>query len=272
MTASAQTPPKAKANAILVGMNKGLIYDDCHKFTPPADGEETMVVATVTFNGETVKMNVKGGEETAYSLNEYNPLVTSFAHTFTLQPHQDPANLTCYYSTFFTSEVAYKVPTGVTAYTGAVDGSVLKLAAIGNGVIPQSEAVILKATDNSIELLPSATQLEASSENDLEGTDVEKKLGDNQYALSRGENGVGFYLWNNKTIGANKAYLTLSGAAAASRAFTFDFGDGPTTGTEASPTFSPEGNDMMYDLNGMRVNGNYTKGFIIKEGKTIYHK
>ena len=271
MTASAQTPPKAKANAILVGMNKGLIYDDCHKFTPPADGEETMVVATVTLDGETVAM-AAGGETIHYSLNAPYPLVTSFVHTFTLQPHQDPANPTCYYSTFFTSEGAYKVPTGVTAYTGAVDGSVLKLAAIGNGVIPQSEAVILKATGNSIELLPSATQLEASSENDLEGTDVEKKLGDNQYALSRGENGVGFYLWNNKTIGANKAYLTLSGAAVASRAFTFDFGDGPTTGTEASPTFSPEGKDMMYDLNGMRVNGNYTKGFIIKEGKTIYHK
>ena len=29
------------------------------------------------------------------------------------------------------------------------------------------------------------------------------------YAMSLGQNGVGFYLWDGKPIGANKAYMTL---------------------------------------------------------------
>lgn len=124
-----------------------------------------------------ISIKIKNGEETAYSLNETKPLETFFAHTFTLKANKDPEHTENYYSTFFTNEYAYKVPTMAKAYEGDVesgdDADVLKLSNVG-GVIPQGEAVILKATDSSIEFLPSARRLDASSENDLEGTDKGK--------------------------------------------------------------------------------------------------
>ena len=71
-------------------MDEGKIYDDCHTFTPPTEGEGETLIATVTFDGDAVKMKVKNGEETAYSLNENKPLETFFAHTFKLKANQDP--------------------------------------------------------------------------------------------------------------------------------------------------------------------------------------
>ena len=183
-----------------------------------------------------------------------------------------------YYSTFYSKENAYQVPNGVTAYTGVVeesasnpDESVLKLTAIEGGIIPAEEPVILKATKSQVYLPYTTTTATKSTDNMLEGTDEETTLSANQYALSLGQYGVGFYLWNGKSIDAHKAYLTLT-ASAGTKAFTFQFEDGETTGIqEASPKSSPEGKELMYDLNGVRVNDNY-KGIVIKNGKKILKK
>ena len=266
------TIPCKESDAILVSMDEGKTYDDCHTFTPPTEEEETATVATVTFDEETVFFKVAGGEETPYSLNAERPLVTVFAHTFKLKANQDPDHPEDYYSTFFTSEGAYKLPTtkvSAKAYTGTVDGENLNMTDAGS-IIPQNEAVILKATGSSIVLLPSARQLEASSENDLEGTDKEMQLGSNQYALSLGQNGVGFYLWDGKEIGANKAYLTLSEEADA-KSFTFIFDDDPINAIqELTPAIS-ESEEATYNLNGMRVGKDY-KGIVIKNGKKVLMK
>ena len=266
------TIPCKESDAILVSMDEGKTYDDCHTFTPPTEEEETATIATVTFDEETVFFKVAGGEETPYSLNAERPLVTVFAHTFKLKANQDPDHPEDYYSTFFTSEGAYKLPTtkvSAKAYTGTVDGENLNMTDAGS-IIPQNEAVILKATGSSIVLLPSARQLEASSENDLEGTDKEMQLGSNQYALSLGQNGVGFYLWDGKEIGANKAYLTLSEEADA-KSFTFIFDDDPINAIqELTPAIS-ESEEATYNLNGMRVGKDY-KGIVIKNGKKVLMK
>ena len=107
---------------ILVGMDKGKIYDDCHTFTPPTEEGET-TIATVTLGEGVISIKIKNGEETAYSLNEDKPLETFFAHTFKLTANQDPAHPTNYYSTFYTSEGAYKVPAdgSAKAYAGKVE-------------------------------------------------------------------------------------------------------------------------------------------------------
>ena len=144
----------------------------------------------------------------------------------------------------------------------------LKLADVGN-IIHKSEAVILKATGSDITLMPSYNKAEASTGNVLEGTDVAKTLGANQYALSLGQNGVGFYLWNGKSIGANKAYLTLDGSAGA-KAFIFQFEDEETTGI-LKPVMDEKKDSPAYNLNGVRVNDSY-KGIVIKNGKKIYQK
>ena len=197
--------------------------------------------------------------------------------------NQDPDHTENYYSTFWSSTGAYQVPEGVTAYTGKVEDStsepntsVLKLTAIEDGIIPASQGVILRMTteDNSatkqqIALVKTTATGTWSGTNALMGTDEATTLGANQYALSLGQNGVGFYLWEGKEIGANKAYLTLSGSAGA-KAFIFQFDDDPTGIESLTPALS-EGEGAAYNLNGVRVDDNY-KGIVIKNGKKIYQK
>ena len=227
-----------------------------------------------TFDDDNVHMTVDGKDEMDFILSETYAITVCPAHTFRLKANQDPNHEENYYSPFYTSEGAYKVPSEATAYIGALGKSgttdVLKLTAVGN-IIHASEAVILKASQSDITLMPSCNKAEASTENVLEGTDEATTLSANQYALSLGQNGVGFYLWKGKSIGANKAYLTLDGSSSA-KAFTFEFENGETTGIqEASPKSSPEGKDLMYNLNGIRVNDNH-KGVVIKNGKKVLVK
>ena len=119
-------------------------------------------------------------------------------------------------------------------------------------------------------MMPSCNKAAASTESILKGTDEGKTLETNQYALSLGQNGVGFYLWEGKSIGAHKAYLTLPSSFGA-KAFIFQFDDDPTGIEEASPISSPEGEGAAYNLNGVRVDDSY-KGIVIKNGKKIYQK
>ena len=191
--------------------------------------------------------------------------------------NQDPNNKANYYSTFYSGKKAYSVPEGVTAYTGAVDGSVLKLTAIEGGIIPTGEAVILRltseedisATKQQFDLTATTTTATKSGTNELTGTDEATTLSTNDYALSLGQNGVGFYLWNGKSISAHKAYLTLERPTMA-KAFTFMFDDGETTAIEQPAIYGKQSGDT-YNLNGVRVNDNY-KGIVIKNGKKIYQK
>ncbi|MBQ0102971.1 MAG: hypothetical protein KBS99_02200, partial [Prevotellaceae bacterium] len=213
--------------------------------------------------------------------NNHSDLVESLAgrqyvtitEVFNITVNQDPNNKANYYSTFHSDKKAYSVPSGVTAYTGAVDGSVLKLTAIAGGIIPAGEAVILRlttedntATKKQFDLIATTTTATKSTDNKLLGTDVAKTLGTNDYALSLGQYGVGFYLWKDKSIDAHKAYLTLN-ASFGAKAFTFQFED------EASAIYNAEfimqnGDDAIYNLNGVRVNDNY-KGIVIKNGKKM---
>ena len=183
--------------------------------------------------------------------------------------NQDPNNKANYYSTFYSGTKAYSVPSGVTAYTGVAEGNVLKLTAIESGVIPAEEPVILKASQSQVYLPYTTTTATKSTDNMLEGTDEETTLSANQYALSLGQKGVGFYLWEGKAIGANKAYLTLN-ASGSAKAFIFQFDDDPTGIESLTPALS-EGEGAIYNLNGIRVNNGY-KGIVIKNGKKVYQK
>ena len=198
--------------------------------------------------------------------------------------NQDPSNKANYYSTFYSNKKAYSVPSGVTAYTGVVNdkGDALQLTAIESGIIPAGEAVILRltleeditATQQQFTLTATTTTATKSGTNALTGTDEEKTLGTNDYALSLGQNGVGFYLWNGKSISAHKAYLTLDdnddNEGGNAKAFIFQFDDDPTGIESLTPALS-EGEGAAYNLNGVRVNDSY-KGIVIKNGKKIYQK
>ncbi len=191
-----------------------------------------------------------------------------------LTVNQDPKKKEHYYSTFYSGKKAYAVHEGVTAYTGVVDGNVLKLTSITDGIIPAGEAVILRlttadntATKKQFALTATTTTATKSTNNALTGTDVAiEELGANDYALSLGHNGVGFYLWDGMTISAHKAYLTLTDPSI--KALIFQFEDDSTTGI-ATPSNSPEeGEAVAYDVTGVRVSNNY-KGVVIKNGKKV---
>ena len=227
------------------------------------------------FDGDNVNMTVDGKDEAGFTLSETVAIKICPARTFKIKANQDPDNTSDYYSTFYTSEGAYKVPSEAKAYAGTVESGeetdVLKLTDVGK-IIHQSEAVILKASQSDITLMPSCNKADASAQNILEGTDEEKTLGTYQYALSLGQNGVGFYLWEGKAIGANKAYLIWDGSEAGAKAFTFKFDDGEVDAIHSinvndSSTGSETG-DNLYNLNGLRVGKDY-KGIVIVNGKKV---
>ncbi|MDO4822901.1 MAG: hypothetical protein Q4A08_01865 [Bacteroidales bacterium] len=187
-----------------------------------------------------------------------------------ISANEDPDNKGTYYSTFYSSLESYAVPEGFTAYRGEIssDGTKLTLISIGDGVMTRGEGYILKGTASSGNMNVTANA-GSSSDNKLQGTDVAiASLGANDYALSHGSNGVGFYLWSGKNIGANKAYLELP--ASSVKAFTFEFEE--ATGIHNSQFIIHNSeNAAMYNLNGVRVDENY-KGIVIKNGKKVYQR
>ena len=130
-----------------------------------------------------------------------------------------------YYTTFYSGKNAYQVPGDMTAYTAVAHGSILLLAPVANGIIPADEAVILKCAQSKCYLSYTTETATKSGDNALKGTGKAATLGANDYALSLGQDGVGFYLWNGKPIGANKAYLPLGGIAPDTKALGIEFED-----------------------------------------------
>ena len=218
-------------------------------------------------DGDNVFTTVNGEDKPGFTLSETVAIKICPARTFKIKANQDPDHTSDYYTTFYTSEGAYKVPEdgSAKAYAGTMesgkDTDVLKMTDVGS-IIHKGEAVILRASTNSITLMPSCCKDAASQSSVLTGTDEAMTLGANDYALSLGQRGVGFYLWDGKKIGANKAYLTLDSASKA-KVFTFKF-DGGAEGI-ASPEAAPDA-AAAYNLFGMRAGHGY-KGIVIKNGK-----
>ena len=217
-----------------------------------------------TFDGDNVHMTVNGEDEADFTLSETVAIIVCPAHTFKLKANQDPAHTENYYSTFFTSEGAYKVPETAEAYIGKVESGedidVLRLTPTVGGLIPASEAVVLRATQSDITLMPSSRQDVTSDDNMLLGSDEPMTLPTNSYALSLGQHGVGFYLFSGSELPANKAYLTL---AAQSNGLRFSFSDA----TDIDTT-QVDGPSRAYNLQGQQVSANY-QGIVIVNGKKM---
>ena len=224
-----------------------------------------------------------GADETGFTLDENFPVTAEFKDAYKLTANQDLNNTDNYYSTFYTSEGAYKLPDdgSVKAYIGITgkygEADVLNLTP--TDTIHAGEAVILRVRpantagkQTEITLMPSCNRRAASEDNKLTGTDVAiAALGANDYALTLGQNGVGFYNWDGRALGAHKAYLTLSGSQPAPlRSFGFRFDDGTVTGIPATTVSGGPQDDIIYNLQGLRVDGSY-KGVVIKNGQKVYN-
>ena len=161
---------------------------------------------------------------------------------------------------------------GATAYYVTVDGDYAKLNEI-SGTIPANTGVVIKGEAGTATFTESAETPASVEGNLLIGTAaaegaVYDAANTTYYILSTGSNGVGFYWDPASTAGekANcaqyKAVLAVSGNGAAPRFISFD----EATGIEA--IHSVNENENIYNLNGVRVNGNY-KGIVIINGKKV---
>lgn len=165
---------------------------------------------------------------------------------------------------------AVELQNGLTAYTGGtISDNQIVLNAVEGRIIPANSPVILagEAGTYTLTILPENT--DAALASSLQGTLLPQTIEETTtaYVLAKPVTAteVGFYKLNDtdRTIGANKAYLTV--AAASIKAFTFDFGG--TTGIENTEAVTET--EEYYDLQGRRVM-NPTKGiYVTKSGKKV---
>ena len=221
---------------------------------------------SVTFDeGGIALISLDGMDEKEFVIADGYPVTAEFKNAFRLTANEDPDNPGNFYSTFYTREGAYKVPETAKAFIGEVkkgkDIDVLNLTATADGLIPASEAVILRGEESDIVLMPSCRKDAASTTNMLLGSDEPMTLPQNSYALSYGQHGLGFYDFSGSVLPANKAYLTLD---AHSNGLRFSFGD--TTDIDA-----PEMDDtdiVIYSVSGVRLT-ELQQGINIVNGKKV---
>lgn len=162
---------------------------------------------------------------------------------------------------------ATTIPTGVTAYK-KVDGteSSVKLDVYKNAdeVLPANTPVLLQADAAGKKTFAPAAY-ESKVETGFSGTLAAAVKATNTYILAKDGDAVKFCKLSatNNTVNANKAYITLTAAAA--NALNFDFG-GVTTGIE-NAVADKANNAPIYDLSGRRVMNAVKGGIYIQNGK-----
>lgn len=162
---------------------------------------------------------------------------------------------------------ATTIPTGVTAYK-KVDGteSSVKLDVYKNAdeVLPANTPVLLQADAAGKKTFAPAAY-ESKVETGFSGTLAAAVKDANAYILAKDGEAVKFCKLSatSNTVNANKAYFTLTAAAA--NALNFDFG-GVTTGIE-NAVADKANNAPIYDLSGRRVMNAVKGGIYIQNGK-----
>ena len=202
-----------------------------------------------------------------------------------------------YFRTFYDSQVAYILPSGVTAYKGQIDGEHFVLTKIdvkdeeNNNVIPMDVAVILRMNPNEAVGTPipedpyniktkliTLTTSEYATEfdntnNELIGSDVviAEALA-NSYILSYGSKGLGFYEWATHELEAHKAYVIKSPSNPA-KALIFRFEDDVTGFNRNGITDIPSDDSevIIHNLNGIRLS-KPQKGVNIINGRKVWVK
>jgi hypothetical protein len=173
-----------------------------------------------------------------------------------------------YYATFC-APFSYTVGDGASAYTLAKEGNYLTPSLV-NGEVTAGTPVLLKGTSGTATLTIgsgyAATPLTTTS---LTGTYTAATIdGATDYVLGINNGVVGFYHWNQNTLGANRAYVTAATAAASVKGFVINWGY-ETKITET--TEKTEGSEGLFDLSGRRIS-KAQKGLYIQNGKKVMVK
>jgi hypothetical protein len=173
-----------------------------------------------------------------------------------------------YWATFYSNAMNYQAPEGTQVFKVNLTGTAIEMTEITDRIVKSGQGVVLKKTaSGSITMTPtSSNSSDDYSGNSLVGTMTNITNPGNAYVLNN-KNGIGFYkLKSTGTIGANKAYLTYSGASAPEF-----FGFGETTSISEIEKMRNVENETFYDLQGRRV-AQPTKGLYIVNGKKVVIK
>ncbi|MBO7068165.1 MAG: hypothetical protein J6W52_05745 [Bacteroidaceae bacterium] len=170
------------------------------------------------------------------------------------------------YATLFVDNADVTVPAGVEAFTGEFEETWLKLNAV-EGAIAAAEPVVLKGAAGIYSFVPTtgATKVEG---NVLQGA-AEDIAATGKYILAKpADKPAGFYLANEGTIKAGKAYLELdseTGPLVNAFLFTEDDATGISTIENGELTID---NAAIYNLAGQRIS-KAQKGIYIVNGKKV---
>lgn len=179
----------------------------------------------------------------------------------------------------FSAPYATVMPEGVTAYYAqkAYNGNTLYLTAMEEGLaLPAGQGVILIGSDvNAAAIVPATTEelADINKDNNFFKSSAagDVTMGDNDYILAKGEQGIGIYKAKKDTkLKAGKAYLSFENAQQA-KSFVMQFGGTPT-GIENTLLGTPNAHDAIYDLSGRRVNTITKGGLYIVNGKKVFIK
>ena len=169
--------------------------------------------------------------------------------------------------------------TGITVYKAKVNGSVVKMTEISNGIVPANTGVILyKDVDAVTTIAVPVTTTDATiTDNELVGTTVRtlvKKEADSKfnYILQKSGSSIVFNMATAEGayMPANRAYLsTAYNASAGSARLSVVFEDEETTGIHTVNSGKYAMNGVVYDLQGRRVENPRKGGLYIVNGRKV---
>lgn len=159
---------------------------------------------------------------------------------------------------------AVEIPSGVTAYTGSINGKSLHLNEVESTTLPANTAVVLKGNEGTYNF-DITDDVAAIGGNVLLGSKGNVTGGTGIYALSKKNDAVGFYpVASTVTIPANKAYLDTNETNV--KGFTFIFDDDATGISNLN--VNDNLNEAIYNVAGQRIQ-KMQKGINIVNGKKI---
>ena len=197
---------------------------------------------------------------------------TDSQHDWTLEEVTElPVTITAAGKATLYAPVALTVPTGVTAYTVAIEGEWAVLTDIGT-TIPANTGVVLEAEAETYKF--AVTTTEETLESDLRGSAPATYYTEagTYYALAQVDGVVGFYkdeFKNNRfQNNSHKAYLYVAGSAETA-SYSFRFGEG-TTGVEKVEMRNEK--SEIYDLTGRKIENVTAPGIYVVNGKKVLVK
>ena len=231
-------------------------------------------VGTTTYEGEVA--TVSGVNATSLAVNAASTLQIKAVKVYyttgpaTVDVTANEGATGEYWATFYSDAMNYQAPEGTQVFKVNLTGTAIEMTEITDRIVKSGQGVVLKKTaSGSITMTPtSSNSSDDYSGNSLVGTMTSITNPGNAYVLNyKAATGAGFYkLSSGGTIGANKAYLVY-GSGDAPAFFSF----GETTGIEAIDNMQSTKDNVVYDLQGRRME-HPTNGIYIVNGKKVFIK